>query len=172
MKTKSLFWVALAALVLTALACGSSGGGSTGGGSTGGGAVSIPMPTSCESLDDRASTVLITLGETYSEEMHSSAGSYPGNCLYYCLGVPANLSSLDIGITGFENELNLYIGRGSIDVLNDNDVSGGSDWYSHTAQDGVDESVSIPSPVSDVYYIEVCSFDGRPSPFTLWTEGN
>jgi hypothetical protein len=76
---------------------------------------------------------------------------------------------LEIGVSDFTVDLNLYIGRGSIDVLNDVDVVEGSDWYSHHTGDGSDEDVSITDPEGGVYYIEVCSYDGSPSPFTLWT---
>jgi hypothetical protein len=84
--------------------------------------------------------------------------------------VPANHGTLRIGITGFSIDLNLCIGRGSIDVLNGVDVVDGSDWYSHHTVDGLDESVSIPNAAADVYYIEVCSYDGRSGSFTLWTD--
>jgi hypothetical protein len=130
-----------------------------------------PTPVTCESLGDRASTVPIELGESYDYQMPASAGYYPSNCLYYCVGVPDSLGALDIGIENFSIDLNLYIGRGSIDVLNDSDVVDGSDWYSHHTVDAQAESVSIPAPIGDVYYIEVCSYDGRPGAFTLWTEG-
>jgi hypothetical protein len=102
--------------------------------------------------------------------MPDSTGRYPGNCLYYCVGVPSGTDNLEIGVTDFTIDLNLYIGRGSIDVLNDVDVDEGSDWYSHHAGDGRDEEVSITNPLGDVYYIEVCSFDGRSDTFTLWTD--
>ncbi len=131
-----------------------------------------PTPVTCESLDDRVATVPIILGESYSLEMPSSTGYYPSNCVYYCMGVPSNLGTVRIGVTDFSVDLNLYIGRGSINVLNDVDIEEGSDWYSHTSEDGTDESVSISGPTPDVYYIEVCSYDGRGDFFTLWTEGN
>jgi hypothetical protein len=128
-----------------------------------------PTPVTCESLGDRAATIPITLGETYSLQMPSSSGRYPGNCLYYCVGVPSGLDQLEIGVTDFSIDLNLYIGRGSIDVLSDVDVVEGSDWYSHHRVDGMDEDVSITNPQGDVYYIEVCSYDGRSGAFSLWT---
>jgi hypothetical protein len=89
------------------------------------------------------------------------AGNYPDSCEFYCLWVPDGGSRLDIGISNFDVDLDLYVDT-NISVLAFEDHG---QWESNAYGDG-DESVSISSP-GGRYYIQVCSYEGLASTFLL-----
>ena len=106
------------------------------------------------------------MGSTQSGSITSTTEPYPANCTYYCLWMPGGASSLDIGISGFEVDLDLYVGYGDISLVLGAEP-GDSGWLSNSYGTG-DELVSIPNPGSDgAYYIEVCSYDGQGSNFQI-----
>jgi hypothetical protein len=108
----------------------------------------------CESPAQR-----IDMNTNLSESVN--AGTYPDSCKFYCLWVPNSGKSLDIGISNFDIDLDLYVDT-DISVLAFEDHG---QWTSNDYGTG-DESVSI-SNASGRYYIQVCSYEGLASPFTL-----
>lgn len=106
-------------------------------------------------------------GDSIRVEMNTSsaqavsAGSYPEACEYYCLWVPDSGSQLDIGISGFDVDLDLYVDT-DLSVLSYEDHGA---WESNAYGTG-DESVLISSP-GGRYYLQVCSYEGLASAFTL-----
>jgi hypothetical protein len=94
-------------------------------------------------------------------EQSVQAGNYPDACEFYCLWVPDNGSQLNIGITNFNVDLDLYVDT-NISVLAFEDHG---QWESNAYGDG-DESVSIFNP-GGRYYIQVCSYEGLASSFIL-----
>ena len=103
-------------------------------------------------------------------EMRATSSPYPANCLYYCLWVPETGGSLEIAIADFVADLDLFVGFGDLTSLAGIDPTPGVsyDWKSN--QYGTrDEAVTIPAPEAGVYYIEVCSYEGDPTPFDLST---
>lgn len=87
-------------------------------------------------------------------------------CTEYCLWVPEGGSRLDITISDFDVDLDLYVDT-SYQVLM-GDQAGEAAWESIDFGPD-DESVSISSP-GGRYYIQVCSYEGNPSSFTLQTD--
>jgi len=94
-------------------------------------------------------------------EQSVQAGTYPDICEFYCLWVPEGGSRLDISITNFDVDLDLYVDT-NISVLAFEDHG---QWESNAYGDG-DESVSIFGP-GGRYYIQVCSYEGLASTFLL-----
>lgn len=89
-----------------------------------------------------------------------SGGTYPDTCGIYCLWVPEG-SSLEITISGFDSDLDLYVDT-DLSVLEYGDHGL---WVSNDYGNG-DELVSIPDP-SGRYFIQVCSYEGLQSDFTM-----
>ena len=87
-------------------------------------------------------------------------GIYPETCEVFCLWVPRG-SWLDIRISGFGVDLDIYVDI-DLSVLQWEDHGR---WESNTYGTG-DELVTISNP-GGAYYMQVCSFDGVPSDFTL-----
>ncbi len=102
-------------------------------------------------------------------EMNSSVtrnvqgGTYPDTCEVYCLWVPDG-SRLDIGISDFDVDLDIYVDI-DLSVL---EYSDHGRWESNAYGTG-DEEVNIYGP-GGRYYMQVCSYEGVPSSFTLWNE--
>jgi hypothetical protein len=90
-----------------------------------------------------------------------SAGNYPDSCKYYCLWVPDDGSKLEIGISNFDIDLDMYVDT-DLSVLTFEDHG---QWESNAYGDG-DESVSINNP-GGRYYIQVCSYEGLASNFNF-----
>lgn len=89
-------------------------------------------------------------------------GSYPDTCEVYCLWVPAG-SQLEIGISDFSVDLDIYVDV-DLSVLAFSDHGR---WESNAYGTG-DEQVSIMNPEGR-YYMQVCSYEGVASGFTLWS---
>jgi hypothetical protein len=91
-------------------------------------------------------------------------GGYPQSCSHFCLWVPDSGSSLDIGISRFNVDLDLYVDTDlSVIELDDH-----GQWESNNYGSG-NESVTIENP-GGRYYIQVCSFEGKASTFNMWSE--
>lgn len=154
MKRRYWLGVIVLVLVLGTVACGGDGGGD---GDTSGGGASAP---SCESPARG-----IVAGNNYREHVNA-ATSYPENCLFYCLRVPAGSSRLTVQISGFDVDLDLYVGQGGIDSVMGEDAA---DWVSNDFGDE-DEEIQVSSPEAGTYYIQVCSYEGEASDFQLETD--
>ena len=96
-----------------------------------------------------------------SAQQGVEAGNYPDSCRYYCLWVPEDGDSLEISISSFDIDLDMYVDT-DLSVLTFEDHG---QWESNAYGDG-DESVTIDNP-SGRYYIQVCSYEGLASSFTL-----
>jgi hypothetical protein len=93
---------------------------------------------------------------------------YPDNCTYYCLWLPGGENGLDVTLSNFSVDLDLYVVYGEFDELQNPDPST-ADWSSNEFGTD-DEMVSIPNPgTASAYYIEICSYEGLASDFTLAT---
>ena len=90
-----------------------------------------------------------------------SGGAYPDNCTVFCLWVPEDGSRLDIEISGYSDDLDIYVDQ-DLDILQYDDFG---QWYSREGG-SVDESVSITDP-GGRYYIQVCSYQGTASSLTI-----
>jgi len=88
-------------------------------------------------------------------------GTYPNNCTVYCLWVPDGGRRLEIEISDFDVDLDMYVDQ-DLNILQFDDFG---QWYSNDAGSG-NESVSISDP-GGRYYVQVCSYEGTPSTFTI-----
>jgi hypothetical protein len=156
MKRKAYILIPLVMLVLLALACdlpipGFGDGDGDGGPTFTGG-------------DCQSGTTRIDMNRSVSGSI--SGGSFPDNCTEFCLWVPEGGTRLDITVTDFDVDLDLYVDQ-SYEVLMSDQI-GEAGWES--IEFGTDdESVSISSP-GGRYYIQVCSYEGTPSGFTVQTD--
>jgi len=146
MKTKRFFLILILLLAIPALACGTSNS------STSETFVGGDCDSSTRRVDMNGST-----------QQSVSAGTYPDTCEVYCLWVPDSGSKLDIGISNFDIDLDMYVDT-DLSVLTFEDHG---QWESNAYGDG-DESVSISSP-GGRYYIQVCSYEGLASNFNLFS---
>jgi hypothetical protein len=98
-----------------------------------------------------------------SVEKSVQGGSYPDACEVFCLWVPDG-SRLDIGISDFDVDLDIYVDV-DLSVLQFEDHGR---WESNAYGTG-DEEVTIYDP-GGRYYMQVCSYEGVASSFTLYNE--
>jgi hypothetical protein len=150
MKKKVSMFVPFVLLILLAMACDLPFGGD---GDGDGGEVSF-TGGECES-----GTIRIEMNTQTSGQV--TGGSYPDNCTVYCLWVPDGGSRLEIGISGFDTDLDMYVDT-NLSVLQYEDHG---QWESNDYGTG-DESVTISNP-GGRYYIQVCSYEGIASGFTI-----
>ncbi len=155
MKKKAPILIPLVLLILLALACdlpfignGDGNGDGNGEGFVGG---------DCESGTTRLEMNSRTSGQI-------TGTTYPDSCTVFCLWVPEGGSRLDIGISDFDVDLDMYVDT-NLSVLEYEDHG---QWESNAYGTG-DESVSITSP-GGRYYIQVCSYEGIPSGFTIHSD--
>lgn len=130
-----------------------------------------PLPAgdyTCE-CDPRAEP--IEVNTSIPLNMHQTSGGYPANCQYWCACVPGGGSSLDIGITDFNVDLDIYVAWNDFEGITGQSLIYGDTytWMSNAYGTG-DEWVSIGDPQEGPYYIEVCSYEGDASPYNLLTE--
>lgn len=90
-----------------------------------------------------------------------------GNSFYdviamYCLWVPQNGSRLEINLTNFTADLDIYVSRSYEELMS---PSGFGEWYSR-AGGTTPERVVISNP-GGRYYIQVVSYTGAGSNFTI-----
>jgi len=126
------------------------------------------VPYSCE-CDPRAGQ--IDINTTVPLEMQRATGGYPANCQYWCACVPGGGSSLAFGISDFVVDLDLYVAWNDYEGITGQTLVYGETytWLSNDYGTG-DEAVSISNPNEGPYYIEVCSYEGEPSPYNLTSE--
>lgn len=132
----------------------------------------IPTPTSevvvvgTAGCDVRATP--IEPGRTYQEHIEATSRPYPANCQYYCLSLAEPKSRLEITISDFSTDLDLFVAIGDFEAVIGEvpREEPGSSWTSNQYGLG-DEQVTIPDPASGQYYIEVCSFERDASYYKL-----
>jgi len=122
----------------------------------------------CE-CDPRAEQ--IDINTSVPLEMHRATGGYPANCQYWCACIPSGGSSLGFGISDFVVDLDLYVAWNDYEGITGQTLVYGETytWLSNDYGTG-DEAVSISNPNEGPYYIEVCSYEGEPSPYSLTSE--
>ena len=94
---------------------------------------------------------------------------YPGNCQRWCTRVPEGGSTLGIDLTGFVVDLDLYVANTFEGITGEEIIYGETYTWMSRMGGTADEGVAIDGPAGGTYYIEVCSFNGDPSPYTLST---
>ena len=114
------------------------------------------VPGACEAGTQRLEMNTSLIG-------YVTSGTYPDTCFVYCLSVPAG-RSLEIGIRDFSVDLDMYVDM-DLSVLAYSDHGA---WESNAYGTG-DEAVSINNPAGE-YYIQVCSYEGLASDFTVYSE--
>ena len=141
------FATLIPALFLLVAACGDDGGGSG----------------SCESPATE-----ISAGQSVQSELAATSEPYPATATYYCIEVPSGTGRLVIVLSDLTADLDLYVGLGSIEAVQGVDLDEGEtyDWLSNDFGT-VDEEVVIDDPAAGAYYIEIVSFAGDFSEFTL-----
>ena len=128
-----------------------------------------PPPVSGGACDPLSTA--IQPGTGYSGSIAATDQEYPANCTYYCLWIPGGSSELDISLSDFDVDLDLFVGYGDITSVRGADPDA-TPWLSNEFGTD-DEFISIPSPAADsAYYIEVCSYEGLASNFTLQATTN
>ncbi len=157
MKKKVYIFIPLVMLVLLALACdlpipGFGDGDGNGGPSFTGG-------------DCEPGTTRIEMNRSASGQI-SGGNTLADVCTEFCLWVPDGGTRLDIMISGYSVDLDLYVDT-DYQVLMSEDA-GTADWESRGSGDA-EESVAISNP-GGRYYIQVCSYDQVASGFTLETD--
>jgi hypothetical protein len=145
MKKKVYIFIPLIMLVLLALAC------------------DLPIPGFGDSDGDcEPGTTRIEMNRSINAQITQDDDDL-AFCTEYCLWVPEGGSRLDITISDFDVDLDLYVDT-SYQVLMGTQA-GEARWES--IEFGTDdESVSISGP-GGRYYIQVCSYEGHASAFTL-----
>jgi len=164
MKSKRHLLLLFVLLVLPALACGlpnlSSSSDTNSSSETN--TDTLP-PTATPFVGGECDSGSIRIEMNSSTQQNVDAGDYPASCRYYCLWVPENGDKLDIGISNFDIDLDMYVDT-DLSVLTFEDHG---EWESNAYGDG-DESVSINN-AEGRYYIQVCSYEGLASTFTFWS---
>jgi len=124
--------------------------------------VAAAAPASCETPAQP-----VALGATVNTNI-PAARSYPENARYFCFEAPAGVSSITITLSGMSADLDLFVGSNGIQSVQGVDLQQGQtyEWMSN-AQGTATDSVTINNPRAGVYYVEVVSFMGEASPYTL-----
>ena len=95
-----------------------------------------------------------------------AAASYPDNATYYCVRVAEGTPRLTITLSGLSNDLDLYVGQGSIQSVQGVDLEAGETYQWKSNEFGtVDERVVIENPQAGIYYAEIVSYEGKQSPY-------
>ncbi len=149
-------------------ACGQSGAGAPQGAAdnAAGGANATQTAAAPASCDNPAQP--IALGSTTQSQLAATRNPYPANATYYCVDVPGGTRNVTIQLSGLSADLDLYVGHGAISTVQGVDISQGQNYqWKSNAYQNVDETVEIANPQAGIYYIEVVSFEGNGSNFTL-----
>ena len=152
-------------LMLALAACSPPAGNTSGeAGADTAAANSSPLATNCD-----APAVPLALGASVSGDIPAASG-YPANARYYCVNVGQGVQSVSIDLTGMSVDLDLYVGSGNLQSVQGVDISAGEnyEWKSNEFGTG-DEHVVIQNPPAGVYYVEIVSFEGQASPYTIAT---
>lgn len=123
----------------------------------------VVQPSGCD-----ARAIQIEPGRTYQQKIEATNRPYPANCQYYCLMLADPRSELEITLSDFRTDLDLFVAFGEFEgvigeVPRDEE---GKAWKSNQYGLG-DEQVTIRHPLAGPYYIEVCSFERDASYYNL-----
>lgn len=122
------------------------------------------IPKITVDCDSRSTSVDLNTSQNMTLTI-SGDGTFPGNCAHFCLAVPEGSKQLEIGISNFATDLDLYVASTSLDKLMDESTDA-SEFTSNVT--GLDpENVSISSPAGGAWYAQVCSYEGVDSDYTL-----
>lgn len=123
----------------------------------GAGQVATPPALTCEAPANPIMIGAMTHGEI------TAAQSYPENARYYCFSIPEGVQSLTVTLSGMTADLDLYVGSGSITSVQGNEAY---EWMSNVTGTA-DDTITVNQPAAGVYYVEVVSYEGVASRFTL-----
>jgi len=124
------------------------------------------LPKVNVNCDSRSTSIDLNTSQNMTLTM-TGDGTFPGNCTHFCLAVPDGASQLEIGISNFATDLDLYVAATSLDKLMDESTDA-SEFTSNVT--GLDpENVLIDDPLSGAWYAQICSYEGVDSDFTFTT---
>jgi hypothetical protein len=108
----------------------------------------------------------INVDTLYTGRIEATDQPYPANCAYYCLWVPSGTGRVDVDLTNFSVDLDMYVGTDDISSVLGAEPDD-AQWRSNDFGTD-DESIRIrrPSP-NTPHYIEICSYEGAASDFEL-----
>lgn len=105
----------------------------------------------------------LAVGASVSGTLHAAA-SYPANATYYCVRVAEGTPRITLTLSGLTNDLDLYIGHGSIQSVQGIDLQAGETYEWKSNAFGTDnEQITIDNPQAGVYYAEIVSYEGKES---------
>lgn len=124
-------------------------------------AASMALPT-CE-----APAAAVAMGGTMNGNI-TAAQSYPENARYYCFQVAQGAGSVTVTLSGLQADLDLFIGSNGIASVQGQALEQGQTYEWMSRNEGTaDDSVTINSPAAGVYYVEIVSYQGEASNYTL-----
>lgn len=118
------------------------------------------LPQSAGAVCDPDAIPLV-LGTPTEGVIEATGLPYPANAVYYCVEIPRATGRVTVDLTGMTSDLDLYVGLGSIA-----DVQYQWDWES-AGGGTAEEHIAIAPPPAGLYYLEVLSFLGERSGFTI-----
>lgn len=109
----------------------------------------------------------IAIGATVNADI-TAADAYPANARYYCFEAPAGSGAINISVSGMTSDLDLFVGSNGIASVQGVQLEQGQtyEWMSNL-QGTATDSVQINAPRAGIYYVEIVSFTGAASPYTL-----
>ncbi len=123
-----------------------------------------PTPTITPTFaagDCHSGTQRLGMNQSLSGRVNAGSSFYDV-IVMYCLWVPPSGSRLEINLTNFTADLDIYVSRSYDELMS---PSGFGEWYSR-AGGTTPERVVIYNP-SGRYYIQVVSYTGAASSFTI-----
>lgn len=120
-----------------------------------------PPQSSCDPVADE-----IHIAGSASNIKQVGGGSYPDNCSLFCMHVPPGYTGFSIWIQDFSVDLDLYVDT-SLSILDVNNQGQWSSTNTGTEMDGVDIAIPGAEFPTGPLYIQVCSYSGVASSFTL-----
>lgn len=124
-------------------------------------AASMALPT-CESP-----ATAIAMGGTMNGNI-PAAQSYPENARYYCFQVQQGAGSVTVELSGLQADLDLFIGSNSISSVQGQELQEGQTYEWMSRNEGTaNDSVTITGPAAGIYYVEIVSYQGEASNYTL-----
>lgn len=124
-------------------------------------AAPMALPT-CE-----APAAAIAMGGTMNGDI-PAVQSYPENARYYCFQTPQGATSVTVTVSGMSADLDLFMGSNTISSVQGQALQQGQTYEWMSRNEGTaDDSVTITNPTPGIYYIEIVSYQGEASPYTI-----